>query len=218
MKKLRAILIAASILFCLGLSAYALDSPKVAKAKYNVLAAKVRTGDTSVDWQELRLAAEVGSVEGNYDLLEANTRGNKAFNEGKFDDSLKIANEMLAHNIASGDAHFLAYISLKHMGRQADADKERALLDAFFQSIMKSGDGKSAATAWFTVNVHEEYLVIRLLLKMNVKSQSLSSQNGHEYDEMTVTDDSGKETTLWFNTDTDMQMMADEIDGSKKKN
>ena len=217
MKKLWAISIAASILFSLGLSSYALDSPKVAEAKYKDLAAKVRSGDTSVDWQDLRLAAEVGDVAGNYDLLDANARGTKAFNEGKYDDSLKIANEMLDLNIASGDAHFLAYISLKHLGRQAEADKEHALLGTFFKSIMNSGDGKSAATAWFTVNVHEEYLVIRLLLGMNVKSQSLSSQNGHDYDEMTVTDDSGKEATLWFNTDTDMQKMAGELGKSKKK-
>jgi len=150
-------------------------------------------------------------------MRDANTRGIKAFNAGKFEDSLKIANEMLAHNVADGDAHFLAMISLKHLGRQAEADKEHAMLNAFFQSIMKSGDGKSAATAWFTVNVHEEYLVIRLLMGLNPKSQSLSSENGHNYDVMTVTDDSGKESTLWFNTDTDMQIMSDAIKSSEKK-
>jgi hypothetical protein len=124
---------------------------------------------------------------------------------------------MLAHNIADGDAHFLAMISYKHLGRQADSDKEHAMLDSFFQSIIKSGDGKSAATAWFTVNVHEEYLVIRLLLGMNLKSQSLSTQNGHSYDEMTVTDDAGKESKLWFNTDTDMQKMDDALKGEDDK-
>jgi len=77
MKKLWAISIAASILFSLGLSSYALDSPKVAEAKYKDLAAKVRSGDTSVDWQDLRLAAEVGDVAGNYDLLAAPRRSMK---------------------------------------------------------------------------------------------------------------------------------------------
>ena len=217
MKITRVLLIALSMLCC-GLSAYALDDPKVAHAKYDQLAAKVRSGDTTVDWQALRLAAEVGYVAGNYDLRDANQRGIKAFNDGKFADSLKIANEILEHNIADGDGYFLAMISLKHLGRQADADKEQAMLVSFFQSIMKSGDGKSAKTAWFTVNVHEEYLVIRLLLGMNLKSQSLSNQDGHSYDVMTVMDNSGKESTLWFNTDTDMEISNNALKaGSGKK-
>ena len=216
MKTARVLLIALLTLCC-GLSAYGLDDPKVAHAKYDELAARVRSGDTTVDWQALRLAAEVGDVAGDYDLRDANQRGIKAFNDGKFEDSLKIANEMLGHNIGDGDGHFLAMISLKHLGRQADSDKEHAMLDAFFQSIMKSGDGKSAKTAWFTVNVHEEYLVIRLLLGLNLKSQALSHLDGHDYDVMKVTDDSGKESTLWFNTDTDMQKMADEIKATEGK-
>lgn len=201
---------------CCGFSAFALDNPKVAHAKYDELAARVRSGDATVDWQALRLAAEVGGVEGDYDLQDANKRGVKLFNAGDFAGSLKIANEMLEHNITSGDGHFLAMISLNHLGRQADADKEHAMLDAFFQSILKSGDGKSAKTAWFTVNVHEEYLVIRLLLGVNLKSQSLSSQEGHSYDVMTVTDSSGKESTLWFNTDTAMEIMDDALKAGKK--
>jgi hypothetical protein len=157
MKITWALLIALSVL-CFGFSAHALDDPKVARAKYEELAAKVRSGDMTVNWQALRLAAEVGGGEGDYDLQDANNRGIKAFNEGDFTGSLEIANEMLKHNIASGDAHFLAMISLKHLGRQADSDKEHAMLDAIFASIMDSGDGKTAKTAWFTVNVHEEYL------------------------------------------------------------
>ena len=217
MKTTRVLLVALSFLCC-GISVHALDNPKVAQAKYEALAARVRSGDSTVDWQALRLAAEVGGVEGNYDLQDANKRGIKAFNDGKFEDSLKIANEMLAHNITSGDGHFLAMISLKRLGRQADSDKEHAMLDAFFQSILKSGDGKSAKTAWFTVNVHEEYLVIRLLLSMNLKSQALSHLDGHDYDVMTVTDDSGKESTLWFNTDTAIEIMDEALKvGAGKK-
>jgi hypothetical protein len=210
-----------SSMLLVGLPGYAqahLDDPKVAHAKYEELAAKVRGGDTTVDWQALRLAAEVGYVSGNYDVQDANQRGIKAFNDGKFADSLKIANEILEHNIADGDGHFLAMISLKHLGRQPDADKENAMLVAFFQSIVKSGDGKSAKTAWFTVNVHEEYLVIRLLLGLKLKSQSLSHLDGHSYDVMTVADDSGKESTLWFNTDTDIEIFNNALKtGSGKK-
>jgi hypothetical protein len=201
------VLCIASLALTVGISAYGLDDPKVAQAKYDALAAKVTSGDASVDWQALRLSAEVAGVSGSYDMKDANERGIKAFNDNKFEQSLSIAKEMESHNIADGDAHFLAMISYKHLGKQDESAKEHAMLDAFFGSIMRSGEGKSAATAWFTVNVHEEYLVIRLLLGLNPKSQSLSNEKGHYYDVMTVTDGSGKEQTLWFNTDTDMQIM-----------
>jgi hypothetical protein len=69
MKTTRVLLVALLILCC-GISVYALDSPKVAQAKYEALAARVRSGDSTVDWQALRLAAEAGGVEGNYDLQD----------------------------------------------------------------------------------------------------------------------------------------------------
>lgn len=217
MKTVRLLLISALVLFS-GELAYASPNAKTAHAQYEELSAKVRSGDATVDWQSLRIAAEVAGVEGNYDMQEANKLGIKAFNAGDFNQSLKIANEMLDHNIADGDAHFLAMISFRRLGRTTEADKEQALLDAYFQSIMKSGDGKSAATALYTVNVHEEYLVIRLLMHLNFKSQALAHQSGHYYDVMTVADDSGQETKLWFNTDLSMESMNAALKSGSGKN
>jgi hypothetical protein len=68
-----------------------------------------------------------------------------------------------------------------------------------------SGDGKSAATAWFTVNTSEEYFVIRIL-GLRPKSQALVTEGGHSFDKMTVIGEEGTEASLWFNTDTDIEM------------
>jgi hypothetical protein len=90
-------------------------------------------------------------------------------------------------------------------------------VNAIVKSILDSGDGKSAKTAWFTVDPNEEYFIIRIVMGMQPKSQALSTQDGHEYDKMIVVDDKGAEQVLWFNTDTDMQVMAAAMNPKKRK-
>ena len=91
--------------------------------------------------------------------------------------------------------------------------KNGQMLNAILKSILSSGDGKSAATAWFTVTTSEEYIFMGLVLGLHPKGQALVQQGGHAYDRMTAAPDSGPEQTLWFNTDTDMQIMAKSLGG-----
>lgn len=204
MKIFRNLLIAASFIY-FGFSAYALDDPKVAHAKYDELAAKVNSGDLKIDWQALRLAARVGEVAGDYNLLEANKRGQAAYDNGDFEEALKIAHEIEQHNIADGQAHLLAMHSLIVLGRKGESDKELRILQAFLESITKSGNGKSAKTAWFAVGIQEEFVYI-FALQMQFKGQHSVKQDGHYYDVVSVIDQSGKEAVLWFNTDTDIEL------------
>jgi hypothetical protein len=90
------------------------------------------------------------------------------------------------------------------------------VVDAIVKSIMDSGDGKSAQTAWFTVDPSEEYFVINVVLGAQPKGQALVQQDGHAFDKMTVVDDKGAEHVLWFNTDTDIQIMDAALSQKKK--
>ena len=191
---------------CVSVStALSLDSAKVAQAKYDALKAKVQAGDTNIDWRDLRLDAVIADVDGEFDWHQANTAGVAAFNAGDYDGALRKGQEIIQHNIANGDGHFLAMVSLKHLGKQEDAAKEKLIVDQIVQSIVSSGDGKTADTAWFTVSTSEEYFVIRIL-GMKPKSQALVKNGAHSFDKMTVEGEDGKETTLWFNTDTDIEL------------
>lgn len=194
------------LLGCLFVSnAFGLDSAKVAQAKYDALKAKVQGGDTNIDWREIRLDAVVADVDGEFDWHQANTAGVAAFNAGDYEGALRKGQEIIQHNIANGDGHFLAMVSLKHLEKQDEAAKEKLIVDQIVQSIMSSGDGKTADTAWFTVSTSEEYFVIRIL-GLKPKSQALVKNGKHSLDRMTVVGEDGKETTLWFNTDTDMEL------------
>src|SRR5580658_2557818 len=140
-----------------------LDSAKVAQAKYDTLKAKVQSGNLDIDWRELRLDAVVADVDGLFDWHAANSEGVAAFNAGDYNKALLKAQEIIQHNIANGDGHFLAMVALKHLGKQEEAAREKLIVDKILQSILSSGDGKTADTAWFTVSTSEEYFVIRIL-------------------------------------------------------
>jgi hypothetical protein len=194
------------LLGCVFVStAFGLDSAKVAQAKYDALKAKLQSGDFNIDWRDLRLDAVVADVDGPFDWHQANTAGVVAFNAGDYEAALRKGQEIIQHNIANGDGHFLAMVALKHLGKQEETAREKLIVDRISQSIMSSGDGKTADTAWFTVSTSEEYFVIRIL-GLKPKSQSLVKKGAHSLDEMTVVGEDGKDSTLWFNADTDMEL------------
>lgn len=184
---------------------YSLDDAKVARAKYDELSAKVMSGDLNIDLQALRLDARVGEVYGEYDPYDATKRAQASFEKGSYEEALKIARETERHNIADVDAHFAAWSCLKQLERKSEADSEWSILHALVQSILKSGDGKSAKTAWFAVGIREEYFVMELM-QLKFKEQRSVKQDGHYYDMVLVTGQSGKDSVLWFNTDTDIEL------------
>ncbi len=191
----------------------ALDDTATARRKYDALSVRVLGGDETVDWRELRLAAVVAGVNGDFDWREADKRAQADINAGKYDAALMESLSITRHNIASPQGHFDAFVAYKKLGKDAAQAKERVMLNGILQSISSSGDGKSAATAWFTVDPSEEYIFMGLVLGLHPKGQALTHQDGHAYDRMTATNDAGTEQTVWFNTDTDMQMMARPTDG-----
>jgi len=188
-------------------SASAADEQQSARAKYAELSAKVRAGDLDIDWQGLRVAAVLGEITDARDEFQATQKGYAALEQEKFADALKIAREIEEHNIADGDGHYIALVALDKLGRRDEQEKERIFLAAFFQSIIKSGDGKSAKTAWFAATIREEYLIMQLMLGVQFEQQHSLSKDGHYYDVVAVKDQNGKEQILWFNTDTDFQRM-----------
>jgi len=203
----KSLLLAFCLLGCVLVSpALTLDSAKVAQAKYDALKAKVQSGDIDIDWREIRLDAVVADVDGEFDWHAANTEGVAAFNAGDYAKALLKAQEIIRHDIANGDGHFLAMVSLKHLDKQEESAKEKLIVDKILQSILSSGDGRTSDTAYFAVSTSEEYFVVRLL-NLKPKSQSPVRNGAHSFDEMTVVDKDGKETTLWFNTDTDAELI-----------
>ncbi|MFC5863387.1 DUF4919 domain-containing protein [Acidicapsa dinghuensis] len=208
-ERFTALAVLASILVPAALAA---DDRAASQAKYAELAAKVRAGDLGVDWKALRVAAAIGEVgDPSQDFLRVKA-GYGALNENKFQDALKAAREIEEHNIADVDAHYIAWRSLTELSNQNEAEKERLILAAIFNSITDSGDGKTAKTAWFAATIREEYMYMGSILNVQFVDHRTSMQDGHYYDVVAVKDKDGKELILWFDGDTEMhrQMAAGE--------
>ncbi len=168
------------------LQAVPLDDAATARRKYDTLAAKAAAGDLTIDWRELRLDAVAGGVNSDFDWREQHKEVQAAFRAGQFEEGLKLAQPIIAHNVASLDGHFDAYIACKNLKQETEAAKEQAILTALLKSISSSGDGKSPATAFFVVDTSEEYAFLQLVAGMQPAGQSLVHQDGHDYDRMTV--------------------------------
>jgi hypothetical protein len=108
--------------------------------------------------------------------------------------------------MAYGEGHLLMMTVLQKMGRNEEAKKHEAILNAIGKSIIESGDGSSAATAWFTVAPSETVMFITEALGADIEDQHLVHVSGNAYDRLTVRDRQGKRRVVWFNTDTNEQL------------
>jgi len=179
-----------------------MDEQDVAAKKYEAYKTKVMTGDLSIDWRDFRLAAALGEVSRGFDSQPVHDQVVDDLAAGRYEKALAEAQIVIDRNMANGEGHLLAMTVLQQMGRNEDAKKQEAILDAIGKSIMESGDGASAKTAWFTVAPSETVFFMTEALGAQIEGQELIHVNGHAYDKLAVLDRQGKKQVVWFNTDT----------------
>jgi hypothetical protein len=179
-----------------------MDDREVAAKKYEAYKAKVLAGDLSIDWRDFRLAAALGEVSQGFDSQPVHDQVVDDLDGGRYKKALSEAQTVIDHNMAYGEGHLLAMTVLQKMGRNEEAKKEEAILDAIGQSISESGDGASPEKAWFTVAPSETVLFMTEALGAEIEDHQLVHVNGHAYDKLTVLDREGKRRVVWFNTDT----------------
>ena len=178
------------------------DDQAVAKKKYEAYKTQVMAGDLKIDWRDFRLTAALGEVSQGFDSQPVHTQVVDDLAAGRYEKALAEAQTVIDRNMANGEGHLLAMTVLQKMGRNEDAKKHEAILNAIGQSIMESGDGSSAATAWFTVAPSETIFFMTEALGAEIEDHDLVHVNGHAYDKLTVRDRQGKRRVVWFNTDT----------------
>src|ERR1035441_8816571 len=151
------------------------------KSTYADLVAKVKAGDKSVDFKELRFA--YADSPGGPDTDTQKKAMMSALNSKNYADALKNADRVLASDYVDMDAHFAEYIAYRELKDEEQAEFHKLVLQGLLDSIMHPGDGKSFETAFQVIQVHEEYVVLRFMGLMPSK-QSMAEKNGHSYDVM----------------------------------
>jgi hypothetical protein len=174
----------------------------VATKKYDAYKTRVMAGDLSIDWRDFRLAGALGEVSQGFDSQPVHDQVVDDLAAGRYEKALAEAQIVIDRNMANGEGHLLAMTVLQKMGRNEEAKKQEAILDTIGNSIMESGDGASAKTAWFTVAPSETVFFMTEALGAKIEGQELVHVNGHAYDKLAVLDRQGKKQVVWFNTDT----------------
>ena len=176
------------------------ESTRLAK-EYEELVAKLKQGDTSIDFKKLRLAFTETKEFSPYGGSESRELMNDALAKKDFKEALKLANERLKNYYVDIDAHFTAMIANLELKREKEAGFHRNVVRGLLDSILDGADGKTAKTAYFVISIREEYFVMSYN-GYRVAGQALKMLDGHTYDVLSGTNPDTKETAeVYFNID-----------------
>jgi len=165
--------------------------------------AKLKGGDTKIDFKALRMASvDSNSEDSGQPDRDEYKKAVEAFNSKKYKAAISASEKALEQGYLGIDAHMLIAVAYRESGNTEKFDFHKAVYLGLVNSILDSGDGKSAKTAYIVIDVAEEYALLRAL-GLDRGGQALRTDGGHKYDLLTVTDPKNNEKKeIWFNIDT----------------
>jgi hypothetical protein len=191
----KSILLCVLILVIAG-NATGRQQPSV-KNRYEDLLERVKKGDQSVDFQELRLAYTETSSYSPYGGSDDRGPMFQALKAREFDKALQSAEKILASNYLDSSGHFGCFVAHRELGHADKAAYHRFVFDGLLNSIKNSGDGKTPETAFVVISTDEEYVLFNSL-GLRATGQALINEKGHSYDKMTAVDPKTNETVVYY--------------------
>lgn len=170
------------------------------KRKYESLLEKVKKGDRTVDFTELRLAFFESSNYNPYSPMLTYRPLWGALAQNNYAEAIKIAQSVFEKNFIEVNANMVAHIAYRETGDTERAAFHRFMADGLLASIKSTKDGKTPETAYEVISVSEEYGLMRSL-ELRPFKQSLIQDKGHFFDALVVRDKTNQESTVYFNVD-----------------
>lgn len=172
---------------------------------YQALLNRLKNGDTSINFAELRLLfaqlPDYNPYRTMDELQDKEDQMWEAYKSGNYEEALQIGNSILETNYLRIMTH---YIFSEIYGKLGDTEKQQFHEDVFFglvDSIIKSGDGKSPETAMTVIEIKEEYDVLSVL-GFEEDSQTLIEQDGKRFDVIAAQNpETGETRDFYFNID-----------------
>jgi hypothetical protein len=168
-----------------------------ADSAYKALIESVLDGDvTEESFTQIRLLYAKTSL---YDPMDlgARIKGlSDLYKEKDYQGVVDKGSRLLPEMIAIGDYHFYMQAAYRALGKDNYHKFHNLFLFQLLYSIMRSGDGASAASSFTVISVAEEYNVLSYQ-QANWKTQYLAEDDGHWYDVFELED--GKK--VYFNID-----------------
>lgn len=177
------------------------DEAKEAEKLYQSFVTKVKGGDTSVDFAAFRVAFSQTKAYSPYGGSDEQKELFAALDQKNYKDALKKAQKILDECYVDMDAHVVASLANRGLNDAAKADFHKSVYLGLVNSILNSGDGKTAKTAYVVISTHEEYVALRAL-GLSPASQSLVHQDEHSFDVFQAANqETGAKITVYFNID-----------------
>lgn len=175
-------------------------SSPAGKHKYESLLERVKKGDRTVDFTELRLAFYESSNYNPYAPMLTYRPLWGALAQKNYAEAIKIAQSVFEKNFIEINANMVAHIAYRETGDTERAAFHRFMADGLLASIKSTKDGKTPETAFEVISVSEEYGLMRSLELRPIK-QSLIENKGHFFDALVVVDKTNQQSTVYFNID-----------------
>ena len=183
---------------------------------YEDLLAKLKGGDTNIDFKTFRMAYTKTS-QYNYKKFEKEGRIKfyQPFNDKNYKEAFKQVEKFIEKYPIEIDGYYYAYKSVKELGDENKAKFYKAILLGLLNSIQDGKDGLSEESAFEVISISEEENMIRFSgYSINSKRETYDS-NGHTFDKFSVINkNTGEIITIYFNIDI---FTAAEKKESKKK-
>jgi len=170
------------------------------KRKYETLLERVKKGDRTVDFTELRLAFFESSYYNPYAPMLTYRPLWGALAQNNYAEAIKIAQSVFEKNFIEVNANMVAHIAYRETGDTERAAFHRFMADGMLASIKSTKDGKTPETAFEVISVSEEYGLMRSMELRPIR-QSLIQDKGHFLDALVVLDRTNQESTVFFNVD-----------------
>lgn len=178
------------------------SASKPAGDEYKELLARLKGGDTTVDFTKLRMAFTKTENYSYHGMDKADReKMTRPLGEKRYKEALKAAEKLLETDYVNPNTHYVAYLSNKELKDATRADFHKSVLLGLLNSITSNNDGLSAKTAFFPITIEEEYALMNFL-GYKVSSQGLNSIDGHQFDVFEAVDPkTSAPVKLYFNID-----------------
>ena len=166
---------------------------------YKLMIGKIRAGDKSINYGELR-RAYVEWLNDGKGTKEAPNREAMvtAFNAKNYAKAVELGEQVVDYEFVNPGLLGAIAEAYDKLGNADKAAFFKETAEKARHGLYLSGDGKTAKTAYFVMSIDEEYRVMRGL-GYSVSIQSLAAIDGQSYDILSGKDESGKSVELYFN-------------------
>lgn len=178
------------------------DQKQEKQSEYASLLARVKNGDLTIDFKQLRFSYMDSPERHNAKDTSSDEKEMwQLLNKKDYKAAIEKADVVLASEFVNLDAHFVEFRAYQELQNGQQSDFHHAVFGGLIKSILDSGDGQSLQTAYVVISTHEEYVLLNLR-GLRPNKQNLVMDHGHSYDVLEAIDpDTQKTVTLYFNVD-----------------